>query len=214
MLKSDYLNFVMVNIVMGTVFLISIALLPVLIISLDDPILQRVNNSRTSYHVECYTFAARAIGWNGSTVCTDYTPVESCFNIIRDVNLDRCSLTQTAHVSTAPEFYTSAYTAGLCMWLITFLVVAILVTEVAALLFTDHWVLCLNIASFLGLMLGLVALVLLYGVIHSIDQAKYTGNNNAGQDATPGFSFLVGTLFAPILMLLSINVLGGFNTST
>lgn len=114
---SVYNDFVLTNVIHVLVSIIVIALFPLFTVSVSDPILQAVNGSTTTYQVECSTFYARAIGWNGKTACTDYEFLYACWNIVEATNTGRCDVASTAHVSVGDEFYEySFFGAEAALW--------------------------------------------------------------------------------------------------
>lgn len=88
-------------------------------VNVSDPVLQAVNGTSHAYQVECSTFYARAIGWDGKTACMDRTLLYGCWNVIESTNTGTCSVSNTAHVSVGPEFYTYAFFGVLCILLVS-----------------------------------------------------------------------------------------------
>jgi hypothetical protein len=112
-MKTAYNDFVIVNIIHLLVSLIVIAVFPLFTVTVSDPIVEAATGASYSYQVECSTFYARAIGFDGKTDCTDYTFLYACWNTIEAVNTGTCSVTPTAHVSVGAEFYDYSF-FGMC----------------------------------------------------------------------------------------------------
>ena len=79
------LNFLLAHVVHVSIVVVLCALLPLYVISVENPVAEGLCEAESKYHVKCGLFQAKAVDYKGNTVCTG-----TCSNVLQRVNTGEC----------------------------------------------------------------------------------------------------------------------------
>ena len=203
--KSTIGDFVVTNVVHVAISVILLSQVPLFVITVSDPVAAQVYNLDRSLKVECYSFYARSVGYQGQTTCTDSTFGESCWNIIERMNTATCGINNT-HVSVSPIFETYSFLAPVFMLLVVIFcaVGPFLISLTLVDYFRSYWEIFISVSFFMFFVAGAMSVGLVVVTAHIVDKASHQGNNGMGQHVF----ISAGTWVGITLPLISL-ILGG-----
>ena len=170
---------------------------------IKNPLAEVLHNATDSYKVECYAFAAQAVGYTGDSMCSNYAFGKACWNVFQKMQLSTCASDKAVifpAVGANLQSYgrlNDAFVLAIC--LLGALALGMLGASYWA---PEHRGSLLEAIALTHFVMGCVAIALMATSALAMSQVTYNDNGNKGQTVEIGAGSVTIVLFPLIEIML------------
>ena len=196
-------NYGVIHLVHTAFALVLQVISPQFLVVILDPLSELLHNATDSYKIECYATSARALGYNGATMCTSFSFGSACWNVFQKMQLQDCAPDNTiVFPAVASGLQTYGRLNDVFVIIIILLCSGALVLIGACYYFPQRRSSLLETVALCHFLAALFASGLLITLSLAMNQVEYHDNSNKGQKVIIGASSIAIVILPFIELVL------------